>query len=272
MGHQAEKAYKNPTFLNSRDARIIRILAEYLEPEARFRDLKIKDTIVFYGSARFIEGNVARERYLFWKKRTEEEPTEEHQKELKLARVRYEMSKYYDGARELARLLTEWSKGLKNSGHRFLICSGGGPGIMEAANRGAADVPGGKSIGLNISIPMEQGSNDYITPELNFEFHYFFMRKFWFVYLAKALVVFPGGFGTMDELWEVLTLIQTKKLQKRMPVVLYGSEYWKNVINFQYMVDHMVIDEKDLELFKMVDTPQQAFEYLRDKLTEMFLK
>jgi uncharacterized protein (TIGR00730 family) len=181
------------------------------------------------------------------------------------------MSRYYDEARELARLLTEWSIGLENSHHRFLICSGGGPGIMEAVNRGSVDVPGGKAIGLNISIPMEQDSNPYITPELNFEFHYFFMRKFWFVYLAKALVIFPGGFGTMDELWEVLTLLQTGKIQKPMAVVLYGEEYWRNVINFEYMVDHLVIDENDMSLFHLSNTPLEAFEYLKDKLAKAFL-
>ncbi len=271
MSRKPVKAYKNPEFLNSKDARVIRIISEYLEPAARFRDKNVKDTIVFFGSARVTDGKTARERYEFWKKRFEEEPTEEHRQELKMAEIRLRMSRYYDDARELARLLTEWSRGLKNSHHRFLVCSGGGPGIMEAANRGAADVPGGKSLGFNISIPMEQDCNDYITPDLNFEFHYFFMRKFWFIYLAKALVVFPGGFGTMDELWEVLTLIQTGKLQKKMPVVLYGEEYWKNVLNFQYMVDNLVINREDLKLFRMFNTPQDAFEYLRDKLTEAFL-
>lgn len=271
MGIKAVKAYKNPAFMKSRDARVIRILAEYLEPEARFRDHNIKDTIVFFGSARVIDGERAREHYELWKKRYEEHPDEEHRKELERAERDLKMSRYYDEARELARLLTAWSKELRNSHHRFIICSGGGPGIMEAANRGASDVPGGISIGMNISIPMEQDSNDFITPELNFEFHYFFMRKFWFIYLAKALVVFPGGFGTMDEMWEVLTLIQTGKLQKKMPVVLYGEDYWKKVINFDFMVEEGTINREDLDLFKFANTPQEAFEYLRDKLTEIFL-
>lgn len=271
MGKRAVKAYKNPEFLASKDARIIRIISEYLEPEARFRDQNIKDTIVFFGSARVIDGDIARERYQFWQKRFKEDPDPEHERELKKAELNYRMSKYYDGARELARKMTEWSKNLHNSHHRFIICSGGGPGIMEAANRGASDVPGGLSIGLNISIPTEQDCNDFITPELNFEFHYFFMRKFWFIYLAKALVVFPGGFGTMDEMWEVLTLIQTGKLQKKMPVVLYGEDYWKNVINFEFMAAHGVIDEEDLSLFKFVNSADEAFEYLRDKLTATFL-
>jgi len=271
MSKKSVKAYKDPEFLGSRDARTIRILSEYLQPEARFRRLSVKDTIVFYGSARVTNGKTARKRYELWKRRMDQDPSDDHRRELKQAEIRLKMSRYYDDARELARLLTQWSVGLKNSHQRFLICSGGGPGIMEAVNRGAADVPGGKSIGLNISISQEQDPNDYITPELNFEFHYFFMRKFWFVYLAKALVIFPGGFGTMDEFWEVLTLLQTGKIQKKMAVVLYGEDYWKQVINFQYMVDHLMIDDDDLELFHICNTPQEAFDYLRDKLTEAFL-
>jgi uncharacterized protein (TIGR00730 family) len=271
MGKKSAKAYQDPEFLGSRDARTIRILSEYLQPEASFRRLNVKDTIVFYGSARVTNGKTARKRYELWKKRMEQDPSDEHRYELQQAEIRLKMSRYYDDAQELARLLTEWSVGLKNSHQRFLVCSGGGPGIMEAVNRGAADVPGGRSIGLNISISQEQDPNDFITPELNFEFHYFFMRKFWFVYLAKALVIFPGGFGTMDEFWEVLTLLQTGKIQKKMAVVLYGEDYWKQVINFQYMLDHLMIDEDDLELFHVCNTPQEAFEYLRDKLTEAFL-
>jgi len=271
MGTKAEKAYKNAEFLTSHHARTIRILAEYLEPEARFARENVKDTIVFFGSARVTDGKSAKENYEQCKERYNRKPSEINRKELKKAEVRLRMSHYYDAARELARLLTEWSKSLKNSHHRFLICSGGGTGIMEAANRGALDVPGGISIGLNISIPMEQNSNNFITPALNFEFHYFFMRKFWFIYLAKALVVFPGGFGTMDELWEVLTLIQTKKLQKKMPVVLYGEQYWKTALNFDFMVENLVIDEKDLKLFYFVNSPQEAFELLREKLREAFL-
>ncbi len=271
MSRKAPKAYKNSEFMNSSDARTLRILSEYLEPAARFKKLNIKDTIVFYGSARVKDGATAREMYDLKKKAFDQSPDEANQKELRHAEIGLKMSRYYDEARELARLLTQWSIGLKNSHYRFLVCSGGGPGIMEAVNRGAQDAAGGKSIGLNISLPMEQESNDYITPELNFEFHYFFMRKFWFVYLAKALVVFPGGFGTMDELWEVLTLIQTKKLQKSMPVVLYGEDYWQNVINFPYMVENLVIDQADLDLFYFVDNPRDAFEYLRERLTAAFL-
>ncbi len=271
MGNKVKKAYKNLEFLNSVDARTIRILAEYLEPASRFRKLNVKDTIVFYGSARVVDGETARKRYDYIKTQFEKDSSEQMRKKLRSAEVNLQMSRYYDEARELARMLTKWSISLKNSHHRFLICSGGGPGIMEAVNRGSKDVPGGRSIGMNISIPMEQDSNDYITPELNFEFHYFFMRKFWFVYLAKALVIFPGGLGTMDELWEVLTLLQTGKIQKPMAVVLYGEEYWKNVINFQYMVEHRVIDENDIALFRLCNTTKEAFEYLKDELTRAFL-
>jgi uncharacterized protein (TIGR00730 family) len=271
MAQKAEKAYKNIEFLNSADARTLRILSEYLEPASRFRKLQVKDTIVFYGSARVIDGKTAKYEYKQAEKNYRKNKSEENKRLLKKAKIRHKMSRYYDEARELAQMLTKWSMDLKNSHHRFLVCSGGGPGVMEAINRGACDVKGGRSIGLNISIPMEQHSNSYITDELNFEFHYFFMRKFWFVYLAKALVIFPGGLGTMDELWEVLTLLQTGKIQKPMPVVLYGEDYWKNVINFDYMVEHLVIDENDLKLFQMTNTPQEAFEYLKDKLSKSFL-
>src|SRR5919205_1962781 len=196
-------AYLNEKFLNSPDARAIRMLAEFLEPLAHFRREKIRDTVVFFGSARL----------------TEDGP----------------LGEYYDGARALARMLTEWADQFTNSTYRFVVCSGGGPGIMEAANRGAADA-GGKTVGLNIGLPFEQFPNPYITPGLSFEFHYFFMRKFWFAYLAKALVVFPGGFGTLDELFEILTLTQTRKLEKKMIILLYGSSFWKEVINFDALV------------------------------------
>ncbi len=271
MAQKPQKAYKDMDFLSSRDARTIRLLSEYYYPAARFRDKNVKDTIVFYGSARLVDGETAHRELDEMEALFKNEPTEDNRRLLKKATLRYDMSRYYNEARELARLITRWSLELKNSHHRFLVCSGGGPGIMEAVNRGAHDVPGGKSIGLNISLPHEQECNDYISPDLNFEFHYFFMRKFWFVYLAKALVVFPGGFGTMDELWEVLTLIQTNKVQKKMPVVLYGEEYWKNVINFDYMVDHLVIDPEDLQLFKFADNPVETFEYLKEELTRRFL-
>ena len=232
-------AYLNETFLESPDARGLRILSEYLEPLSHFRDEKIQDTIVFFGSARIHEDGP--------------------------------LSEYYRDARTLARLITEWSSKIEAPSHRFVICSGGGPGIMEAANQGAADA-GGKTIGLNIGLPFEQRPNPYITPELAFEFHYFFMRKFWFAYLAKALVIFPGGYGTMDELFEILTLAQTRKLESKIVIVLYGSKYWKEVLNFDALVRHGTIDPEDLNLFQYADSPEIALAILQDKLTKYFLE
>jgi uncharacterized protein (TIGR00730 family) len=232
-------AYLNETFLESNDARGIRILSEYLEPLSHFRDEKIQDTIVFFGSARIAEEGA--------------------------------MSHYYNDARILARLITQWTRQIEASSHRFVICSGGGPGIMEAANRGASDA-GGKTIGLNIGLPFEQQPNPFITPELSFEFHYFFMRKFWFAYLAKALVVFPGGFGTLDEMFEVLTLAQTQKLEGKLVIVLYGSKYWNEVLNFEALVRHGTISEQDLKLFRWADDPQSALDILQTGLTKFFLE
>src|SRR5208337_3524081 len=195
----------------------------------------------------------------------------EEQERIRHARMAVEMARYYEDARQLAHMLTKWSMGIQSKRHRFVVTSGGGPGIMEAANRGAREA-GGKTVGLNIHLPMEQMPNPYITPALNFEFHYFFMRKFWFAYLSKALVIFPGGFGTMDELFEILTLAQTEKLAKKILVVIYGSEYWKRLINFQTMIDCGTIAPQDLELFKMVDSPEEGFEVLRDGLTKHHLE
>ncbi len=271
--HEAPtKAYKDVEFLNSPDARILRILAEYLEPLRRLRREKIQDTIVFFGSARLRSREVA----MLAKENTlraiHDSPGKNTPKvlidKLRSTEIMVEMSRYYDDAVELARLLSEWSLTLEK--RRFVICSGGGPGIMEAANRGA-HTAGAKSIGLNISLPFEQFANQYIPPELNFEFHYFFMRKFWFVYPAKALVVFPGGFGTMDELMEVLTLVQTEKLRKDVFIVLYGGEFWTKVINFQELARLHVISPEDLALFRICNTPKEAFNYLRIKLTERYL-
>src|ERR1019366_9947 len=227
-------AYKNEEFLKSPDSRPLRILSEYLEPLSHFRRQRIRDTIVFFGSARI----------------REEGP----------------LAEYYHDARALAAMLTAWTKTFRDRTYRFVICSGGGPGIMEAANRGAADAKG-KTIGLNIGLPFEQLPNPFITSELNFEFHYFFMRKFWFAYLSKALVVFPGGFGTFDELFELLTLTQTEKLAKRICILVYGKDYWDRVINFQALVDAGTISPKDLQLFHWANTPEEAFEYLRADLT-----
>lgn len=226
-------AYLNEDFLRRSDSRPLRILSEYLEPLSHFRKQKISDTIVFFGSARI----------------REEGP----------------LCRYYHDARKLAHIVTEWSMTLPSAAERLVICSGGGPGIMEAANRGASEA-GGKTIGLNIGLPFEQFPNPWITPELNFEFHYFFMRKFWFAYLAKALVVFPGGFGTMDELFEIMTLVQTRKLKKKIAIILYGSDFWKETINFDALVRHGTISASDLELFQFVDTPEAALALLQEKL------
>ncbi|MDW7738534.1 MAG: LOG family protein [Bacillota bacterium] len=267
-----EKAYKNLEFLNSSDARIIRILSEFLEPMKRFREQKVYDTIVFFGSARTINRDEAASKLASIESKmagNSKQLDEAIREELDFARHQMFLSKYYDEAVELASCLTSWSKSLESS-HRFVICSGGGPGMMEAANKGAIE-SGGKSIGLNISIPMEQYSNPYITPDLNFEFHYFFMRKFWFVYLAKALVIFPGGFGTLDELFEVLTLIQTKKVLKEMPIVIYGSEYWNQVINFSAMAKYGTISKEDLKLIEFCDSVEGAFNYLRRELTRLYI-
>jgi len=231
-------AYKNDAFLDSPDARALRILAEYLQPYAHLRRKRIRDTIVFFGSSRCSEDGV--------------------------------LASYYRDARALARLLTEWSNQLPDDARRFVICSGGGPGIMEAANRGALDA-GGDTVGLNIGLPFEQMPNPYITPELSFQFHYFFMRKFWFAYLAKAMVCFPGGFGTLDELMEILTLVQTQKLNKKIVILLYGSTYWNEIVNFPALVRHGTIEQADLDLFQFADTPEAALALLQDGLTRHYL-
>jgi uncharacterized protein (TIGR00730 family) len=239
-------AYREEAFLQSPESRPLRFLSEYLWPLAHFQEEKIHDTIVFFGSARVDENGP--------------------------------LARYYREARELARLLTVWSESLSKPGtpehaktHRFVVCSGGGPGIMEAANRGASDA-GGKTIGLNIGLPFEQRPNPYITPELSFEFHYFFMRKFWFAYLAKALVVFPGGFGTLDEMTEILTLAQTKKLENKILILLYGSDYWREILNFEALVKYGMIAPEDLNLFGFADTPDDALRILKAGLTKYYLE
>jgi uncharacterized protein (TIGR00730 family) len=259
----SSKAYKNTEFLNSPQARTIRILAEYLEPESRFEKFHIQDTIVFFGSARIR----AHEEAL--RHRDELRKQGAPEAELRSAETGLTMARYYQDAVDLARKVTAWSKDLytRNQchGRRFIVCSGGGPGIMEAANRGASEA-GGYSIGLNISLPYEQEPNPYISRELMFEFHYFFIRKFWFAYLAKALIVFPGGFGTLDELLEILTLVQTGTMTKTIPIILYGSSFWKQIINFEALADYGVISRKDLSLFTFCDTPQEAFDCLKSRL------
>jgi uncharacterized protein (TIGR00730 family) len=232
-------AYRNLEFLDSADARALRILSEYLYPLSHFRKEKIRDTVVFFGSARTFEGGP--------------------------------FGHYYRDARELARRVTEWSDSLHDSSRRFVVCSGGGPGIMEAANRGAQDA-GGKTVGLNIGLPFEQRPNPFITSSLGFEFHYFFMRKFWFAYLAKALVVFPGGFGTLDELMEILTLVQTQKLKKDMVVLLYGTSFWKEILNFDALLRYDMISAEDLRLFEFADDVDTAFRLLESGLTKYYLE
>lgn len=267
------KAYKNLDFLNSPAARQIRILCELEETEQRFRRENIEDTIVMFGSARTLPMKEAQSRLAELEARLsgKRRLSAKDERELQLARAHVRNAPFYAHAMELSRLLTQWSMGLPDRKRRFIVCSGGGPGIMEAANRGARKA-GGASIGLGISLPFEQSLNPYITRDLQFEFHYFFVRKYWFIYLAKALVVFPGGFGTMDELFETLTLIQTHKVQKRLPIVLFGSEFWNSIINFQAFVDWGVISPGDLELFRILDTPAEARDYIVDFLTSHHLK
>src|SRR6186713_1992432 len=262
---QQPLAYEHPEFLDSAEARPIRILAEYLEPLRRFKDQKIQDTVVFFGSARVDSRERAERALRTLRARGVHGADEHYQAELTKTRKAVEWARYYEEARELSRLLTSWSRTLPGDNHRFVVTSGGGPGIMEAANRGAREA-GGKTIGLNIRLPFEQGANPYLTEELHFEFHYFFMRKFWFAYLAKALVIFPGGFGTLDELFEVLTLVQTDKLSKKIGVILYGRQYWDQVLNLKPMAEWGAIAEKDLELLHYADTPADAFDQLRRHL------
>ena len=268
----APLAYENKNFLDSPDGRILRILAEYNEPLSRFRKERIQDTVVFFGSARFHSQSHAESALQLLEKPGSRAPaSSEQQQRLQRARADLKMAHYYEDARRLAHMFTDWTIHLPGKRHRFVVTSGGGPGIMEAANRGAREA-GGKTIGLNIRLPYEQMPNPFITPGLNFEFHYFFMRKFWFAYLAKALVIFPGGFGTMDELFELLTLAQTDKLAKKILVIIYGSDYWNRLINFQALVDAGTISPEDLELFRMVDTPEEGLRHLREGLTKFHLE
>ncbi len=263
------KAYKNLEFLNSKEARTVRMLAEYYEPKTRFEKNKIVDTIVFFGSARILSKRDALKKLSNVKKNKGK--IKNYEAELKRAQSLVDMSRYYEEAVELSRRLTEWSMKLSPKEKRFTICSGGGPGIMEAANKGAA-LAKGDSIGLNISIPFEQFVNKYVRPELAFEFHYFFMRKLWFVDLAKALIAFPGGFGTLDELMEVITLTQTHKIKKEMKIVIYDSKYWKEIMNFDKLVEHGMISKEDLKLFDFCDTVDEAFEKITTHFKKHFLK
>ena len=257
-------AYHDTDFLDSSEARPIRILAEYLEPLKRFRIENIQDTVVFFGSARTLSREGA-ERELRRLGTDEAKKMSDYEAALKRSQKALEWSRYYEDARRLAHMLTEWTLSLEEPRRRFVVCSGGGPGIMEAANRGASEA-GGKTVGLNIRLPFEQGPNPYITEGLHFEFHYFFMRKFWFAYLAKALVIFPGGFGTLDEMFEFLTLDQTRKLSKKIGVILYGTEYWDQILNLQPMLEWGAISEEDVNILCRVDTPEAAFEELKSHL------
>jgi uncharacterized protein (TIGR00730 family) len=283
---EAPLAYENKEFLNSPEGRMLRIMAEYQEPMARFRRERIQDTVVFFGSARFRALDVANSELQLLENTGSAHPApkseqpattaeiesgEASRRKLKLAEAAVEMAQYYEDARRLAGMVATWAKELPGRRHRFVVTSGGGPGIMEAANRGAFEA-GAKTIGLNIQLPFEQHPNRYITPGLSFDFHYFFMRKYWFAYLAKALVVFPGGFGTLDEMFELLTLAQTKKLAKKITVVIYGSSYWKNVINLELLAEKGAIGMSDLELFQFADTPEEAMAILMAGLTEHHLE
>ncbi len=254
----APLAYENEDFLNSSDGRIVRIMAEYTEPLARFRRERIQDTVVFFGSARIRSLEVATAELQKARAGADKE-------QLRHAETAVEMARYYEDARTLAHMMAGWADTLGGPRHRFVVTSGGGPGIMEAANRGAFEA-GCRTIGLNIALPFEQEPNHWITPDLNFQFHYFFMRKLWFAYLAKALVVFPGGFGTFDEMFEMLTLAQTQKMAEKITVVIYGSSYWNSIINMEVLVEKGVIAAGDVNLFQFADTPERAFEILQASL------
>ncbi len=256
--HRQPKAYHNQRFLESKDARALRILSEYLEPLSRFQRYQVQDTIVFMGSARLKSREAAQAGLA---------EAERGNGDLAQARTALELSEYYEAARELSHRLTDWSKQLGDASRRFVVCTGGGPGIMEAANRGASEARG-LNVGLTISIPNEEFDNPFVSRELHVHFHYFFMRKFWFVYLAKAVVLFPGGFGTLDELFEILTLVQTRKMRKRMPIVLFGAKFWDQVLNFDALVRYGTISPEDAHLFHRTDSVDEAYELITRGLTE----
>lgn len=263
--------YRDPKFMESMPARPVRITAEYIDPLERLRHEKVGDTIVMFGSARIKSREHALAHLHKLRKEKQRHATLEYRAELRDAKSALEMSRYYEEARELARRITSWSMSLGDHPRRFVICSGGGPGIMEAANRGASEA-GGKSIGLSIELPHEQRPNDYISPELSFMFHYFFMRKLWFAQLAKALIVFPGGFGTMDELWEMLTLSQTGKLGRRNLILIYGRQYWDRVLDWKHMLRCGTINKQEYSLLEFADTVDQAFDRVRDGLEKHHLE
>lgn len=263
MDKKLLKAYENMEFINSREGRILRIMSEFVEPKARLEEENISDTIVFFGSARSKPMDEA----LPLLEKAKETGNE---KEIQKAEYAVHLAKYYEKGRELAHKLTDWSKDLEESQSRFVVCTGGGPGMMEAANRGASEAKG-LNIGLNINLPFEQESNPWITNSLNFDFHYFFMRKFWFAYLAKAIIILPGGFGTFDELFEILTLIQTEKITKNLPIVLMGKEFWDDVVDLEKLSKWGVISPEDLDLIYITDDVDDAFNYLTKELIEYSL-
>ena len=264
--HAPQKAYENADFLNSRDARVLRILAEYMEPEKRLREAGIEDTIVFFGSARTPSRDQAAARLAAVGKNKDASADEIERAERDLS-----MSRYYEAARELAYRLTKWAEALaieqQDPLQRFSVVTGGGPGIMEAANRGAEEA-GGSTIGMNISLPFEQSPNECISDGLAIEFHYFFVRKFWLVYLAKAAIIMPGGFGTLDEFMEILTLVQTGKIRRKLPIVLFGSTYWEKIVDFSRMAEFGTINREDLDLFHISDSVDEAFDWLTAQLSE----
>jgi uncharacterized protein (TIGR00730 family) len=251
------KSYKKEEFLNSSEARTVRILSEYLDPDAKFKRNEITDTIVFFGSARIKPKNKVLQEIADFKK--SETGGEEEIRQLHRA---LEASRYYEEAVELARLTGEYLNLKSTDEEGYAIVTGGGPGIMEAANKGAT-LAGCKSVGLTISLPNEESMNDFVVDELGFEFHYFFMRKFWFAYLAKAVIIFPGGFGTLDEMFEILTLVQTRKMTKDMKIILYGSDFWNDLINFDKLIDLGTISPGDVNIFEVHDTPEDAFKSLK---------
>jgi uncharacterized protein (TIGR00730 family) len=273
--HAPKAPHEDRKFLTSTPARPLRILAEYLHPLVQLKNQGIADTIVMFGSARIESHETAQARYTRLKQQKKSKMPEaelaKHHAALRHAKSALEMSRYYEEARQLSHKLTTWALSLGPRPRRFVVCSGGGPGIMEAANRGAAEA-GGKSIGLSIELPHEQFANPYISPELSFNFHYFFMRKLWFAQIAKALIVFPGGFGTMDELWEMLTLLQTEKLPKHNLILIYGRKYWDEVLNWKAMVRWGTINEEEYELLQFADTVDEAFERVRAGLEKYHME
>jgi len=269
---RAPKAYENLAFMKSRDARLVRVMCEYLEPLSRFQRLGVRETVVLFGSARARPPEAVRpslDEALAERRKLKDRVPPELDQKIRQLEMQMRLARYYEDAAEISRLITQWARSL-DAGHRFVVMSGGGPGIMEAANRGATERAGGLSAGLAISLPTEEQPNPYITPELLFEFHYFFMRKLWFVYLACALVVFPGGFGTMDELFEVLTLVQTRKVDRPLPIVLYGRKFWNDFVDFDALVRWGTISPQDVDLFHVCDNPREAFNWLKGQLMRYY--